>query len=298
MSGYDVMEVRRLLDVVAAGGEYEAVAVAQTFREMGFVADAHLGVKSNDPTTTLEWYIGQFLSIVHGKAWYAMNSLLNTRDQFVMVTNQSGVTLSELRDRCERAESDRDAYLRTVDILFGRETRRSQINDAAWAATIDEAGDTILAADLMDRWYHHLRAHQVELQREPVPDLHAALERRWRTAYRRAWDGLQSAFGHESVVATELEALYLVWERMLEQSLAASEHWLEDVATPQEPVTCALHMPEGHVGPAPVRVRVTVGHELVYDAPVVGNTDPEAALEAIQSLVNAVAAAAPVRGTP
>lgn len=74
---------------VSGGGIPEAKNAAVTIREAlaerGLGPNCHVGkgeqMKTN-PEMAVEWYAGQFLSIVDGQSWFAMNSLVNCCNKF------------------------------------------------------------------------------------------------------------------------------------------------------------------------------------------------------------------------
>jgi len=74
------------LVIVDRGDITEAKKLCDTFKDMGGVNGIHVapaGVTAKLTTRqTLEWYVGQFISICENDGWFAMNSFLNMRDQF------------------------------------------------------------------------------------------------------------------------------------------------------------------------------------------------------------------------
>lgn len=66
-------------EIVEPGGPPEATRRADELEEAGIVADMHVGADraSFDEVKTLEWALGQFVSVVRSKSWFAVNAILN-----------------------------------------------------------------------------------------------------------------------------------------------------------------------------------------------------------------------------
>jgi hypothetical protein len=85
------MTVRELAEFICKttapvdeGGEVELRIAARKFREAGVVSGAHVGREDlgDKPRECMEWYAGQFLSMVDANALYAVNSWINARTVF------------------------------------------------------------------------------------------------------------------------------------------------------------------------------------------------------------------------
>jgi hypothetical protein len=70
---------RQTYEAVEPHGPAVAADMAALLIEQGLVAGAHEGddPDSFDEVKTLEWALGQFISLAEAKAWFAMNSMLN-----------------------------------------------------------------------------------------------------------------------------------------------------------------------------------------------------------------------------
>jgi len=78
--------VRKAIQDLDNGHITEAMMVAETLRhalaERGLVAGCHLGNKSMTPEQQVEWYAGQILDCIDTRAWFAMNTIINTCDLY------------------------------------------------------------------------------------------------------------------------------------------------------------------------------------------------------------------------
>jgi hypothetical protein len=80
--------IRGVVRTTEQGGLSVARRMATRLRQAGIVAGAHVGdpafaTGAASSRMVAEWYAGQFLYIVEGEQWFAMNSLLNSCDRFV-----------------------------------------------------------------------------------------------------------------------------------------------------------------------------------------------------------------------
>lgn len=78
-------EVRSYIEEVEQRGISESSSVAKKFESAGYESGKYVGRNDLNPEEIVVWYVGQFLSIVEDKAWFAMNSLINCLDKFVPV---------------------------------------------------------------------------------------------------------------------------------------------------------------------------------------------------------------------
>ena len=97
------MFVRGLLHAVEAGSFDTADNAARTLKDKGFVSNACVGQGKDTftPESTLDWYVGQFLSIVENKSWWAMNSLLNALDTYIPAPRAPKIVPEKICKRCE-----------------------------------------------------------------------------------------------------------------------------------------------------------------------------------------------------
>jgi hypothetical protein len=75
-------KVREVILMVEAGGTAEAQKGAEELRPLIPAGQPHRGKKNMTEQEVIEWYAGEFLDIVDGQAWFAMNSLINCIDKF------------------------------------------------------------------------------------------------------------------------------------------------------------------------------------------------------------------------
>lgn len=95
--------IRGVVERVERGGpetaRIEAQAVAEELARRGLGRACHVGRATFTPEEALEWYAGQFIDIVEGESWLAMNSWLNVVDKFAPVVTPEVVALvAALRD--------------------------------------------------------------------------------------------------------------------------------------------------------------------------------------------------------
>lgn len=63
--------------------EASVAPVRLALSKRGLAPGCHVGLgRELTPDETVEWYAGQLLNIVNKEAWFAMNTLINLRDQF------------------------------------------------------------------------------------------------------------------------------------------------------------------------------------------------------------------------
>lgn len=78
--------------LVESGYITEAKQAALAFQDAGIEAGCFVkpGGANLTPRETMLWYAGQMVSIANNEAWYAVNSMINCLDRFVVQPSQHG----------------------------------------------------------------------------------------------------------------------------------------------------------------------------------------------------------------
>ena len=75
--------IHTMLKHIENSGVAMAEITAKSFAKMGAISGTNVGMENMTRRQELDWFAGQFISIVEAKAWWAMNSFLNYGEHFL-----------------------------------------------------------------------------------------------------------------------------------------------------------------------------------------------------------------------